>query len=73
MPENQDITHSKPPNVASPEAQTAETELKLLHARQQRAIEQATFLGMTAEEEQDFEKRGLRIREILNDLGKSRS
>ena len=46
-------------------------ELLLLHDQQQAAIGQAVYLGMTLEEENAFELRGLRIREILRTMGRS--
>src|SRR5579871_3145495 len=50
---------------------SGEVELKALHAGQQKAIEQATFVGMTADEQGEFKKRGLRIPEIIKFLEKN--
>lgn len=45
-------------------------ELKLLHDQQHDAIRQAIYLGMTLEEEQEFDIRSLRIHEILRVMGR---
>ena len=48
-----------------------ELELKGLHDMQHSAIKQSTFLGMTIEEADQFEHRGIRIREVLIALGRN--
>jgi phosphoribosylformylglycinamidine (FGAM) synthase PurS component len=65
----------RPPEARVPDSEGDSTQRELSHLRSQQvaAIRNATYLGMTAEEAQDFEERSLRIKELIASLGRNKT